>query len=195
MVQQLSFFEKQKSNSQIKSEIVSKYFWMWAQVMKTRTKSGKMAYIDLYSGQGVYEDGSKSTPILILEKALNESLIKTQLISFFNDEDPECIEKLQNAVKQIKNIDELKHKPVFSNFTVDSEIEKEFSEYRFVPTLLFVDPFGYKGLTLGLIKSVLKDWGCDCFFFFNYLRVNAAINNDKFLCHTDRNVIVLLDPN
>lgn len=183
--QQLSFFEKQKSNSQIKSEIVSKYFWMWAQVMKSRTKSGKLAYIDLYSGQGIYEDGSKSTPILILEKALNEPSISSQLVSYFNDADTKCIEKLKNAVNQIKNIDKLKYKPVFSNFDVNEEIEKKFSENKFEPTLLFVDPFGYKGLSLGLIKSVLKDWGCDCFFFFNYVRVNAAINNDKFICHTD----------
>jgi three-Cys-motif partner protein len=185
MAQQLCFFEKQKSNSQIKSEIVSKYFWMWAQVMKKRTKTGRLAYIDLYSGQGVYEDGSKSTPILILEKSLLEPLIKNQLVSYFNDADPECIEKLKSAVKQIENINELKYKPVFSNFNVDNEIEKKFREYKFDPTLFFVDPFGYKGLSLGLIKSVLKDWGCDCFFFFNYVRVNAAINNDKLLCHTD----------
>lgn len=183
--QQLSFFDKQKSNSQIKSEIVSQYFWMWAKVMKTRTKTGRLAYIDLYCGQGTYEDGSKSTPILILERALREPLVKNQLVSYFNDGDSKCIDKLKKAVGKIENIDKLKYAPAFSNVNIDEEIEKNFSKYKFDPTLFFVDPFGYKGLSLGLIKSVLKDWGCDCFFFFNYVRVNAAINNDKFTCHTD----------
>jgi hypothetical protein len=46
-----------------------------------------------------------------------------------------------------------------------------------VPTLFFVDPWGYKGLSLQLVNSVLKDWGCDCIFFFNYNRINMGLNN------------------
>ena len=46
-----------------------------------------------------------------------------------------------------------------------------------VPTLAFIDPWGYKGLTLRLVDAFLKDWGCDCLFFFNYGRINAGLNN------------------
>ena len=48
---------------------------------------------------------------------------------------------------------------------------------RLVPTLFFVDPWGYKGLTLQLINSVLKDWGCDAIIFFNYNRINMGLSN------------------
>ncbi len=54
-----------------------------------------------------------------------------------------------------------------------------------MPTLLFVDPWGYKGLSLNLVNSVLKDWGCDCIFFFNYNRINMGLNNDKVKEHMD----------
>ena len=30
----------------------------------------------------------------------------------------------------------------------------------------------------GLINSVLKNWGCDCVFFFNYNRINMGLGND-----------------
>jgi hypothetical protein len=40
-----------------------------------------------------------------------------------------------------------------------------------------LNPFGYKGLSWALVRSVIKDWGCDCVFFFNYSRINAGINN------------------
>jgi hypothetical protein len=43
---------------------------------------------------------------------------------------------------------------------------------NFVPTLMFVDPWGYKGLSLRLVNAVLKDWACD---FFNYNRINAGL--------------------
>ena len=54
---------------------------------------------------------------------------------------------------------------------------KIFSSMRLVPTLFFVDPWGYKGLSLQLVNSVLKDWGCDCIFFFNYNRINMGLTN------------------
>ena len=40
-----------------------------------------------------------------------------------------------------------------------------------------MDPWGYKGLSLKLISSAIKNWGCDCIFFFNYNRINMGINN------------------
>jgi len=48
--------------------------------------------------------------------------------------------------------------------------------YR-LPTLFFIDPWGYKGLSRQLINSVIKDWGCDCIFFFNYNRINMGLSN------------------
>jgi three-Cys-motif partner protein len=46
-----------------------------------------------------------------------------------------------------------------------------------IPTFFFVDPWGYKGLTLQLVNAVLKDWGCDCLFFFNYNRISMGLGN------------------
>jgi len=54
-----------------------------------------------------------------------------------------------------------------------------------VPTFSFIDPFGYKGLSLGLVQGVIKDWGCDCVFFFNYNRINAGISNPVVDQHID----------
>jgi len=45
------------------------------------------------------------------------------------------------------------------------------------PTLFFIDPFGYKGLSINLIGSVISNWGSDCIFFFNYNRINMNLNN------------------
>lgn len=54
-----------------------------------------------------------------------------------------------------------------------------------IPTLMFVDPWGYKGLSLRLINSVLKDWACECIFFFNYNRINAGISNPEVREHME----------
>jgi hypothetical protein len=46
-------------------------------------------------------------------------------------------------------------------------------------------PFGYKGLSLQLVNAVLKDWGCDCVFFFNYNRISMGLGNEIVEEHMD----------
>src|SRR5207247_694575 len=42
---------------------------------------------------------------------------------------------------------------------------------------LFAGPGRYKGLSLKLVNAVVKDWGCECIFFFNYNRINMGLSN------------------
>ncbi len=71
-------FGEQTDQSYVKAAIVSKYFDAWANVIipTARKKSGRIAYIDLFAGRGGYEDGAKSTPLLILEKAIKHADIR-----------------------------------------------------------------------------------------------------------------------
>ena len=68
------FFEEQQEQSQVKAVIVQKYFWAWSKIMIKTNKVKKVAYIDLFSGPGRYKDGSKSTPLLVLENAVGDLL-------------------------------------------------------------------------------------------------------------------------
>jgi len=63
--------------------------------------------------------------------------------------------------------------------------QRKFAAIKAVPSFTFFDPFGYKGLSQGIIHAFLKDWGCDCVFFFNYNRINAAIDNVLFEEHME----------
>ena len=47
-----------------------------------------------------------------------------------------------------------------------------------VPTLFFADPWGYKGVSIDLIRSA-GDWGSDFLFFFNYNRINMNLSCDS----------------
>ncbi len=129
------------------------------------------------AGPGRYKDGSKSTPIKVLETALSEPDMQNMLVTVFNDVDAENTNSLQEAINSITGIENLKHKPQVVNHEVGENIVKALYKQKLVPTLFFVDPWGYKGLSLQLINSVVKDWGCDCIFFFNYNRINMGLGN------------------
>ncbi|MEH2384609.1 MAG: three-Cys-motif partner protein TcmP [Nostoc sp.] len=89
----------------------------------------------------------------------------------------EHINSLQETINSIPGIENLKYKPQVINHEVGENIVKTFNELKLVPTFFFVDPWGYKGLSLQLINSVVKNWGCDCIFFFNYNRINMGLGN------------------
>ena len=176
-----SFFEKQEAHSRVKSLMVSEYFDAWANVIinpKRGPKPEKIAYFDLFAGPGVFEDGSPSTPLLVLKKAVAKGEYSERLISVFNDANLDNVNALKKEVGKLAGISNLAFKPVFLNNKVDEDTAEHFKSIRLVPTLSFLDPFGYKGLSLDLLDAFLKDWGCDCIFFFNYKRINMHLSND-----------------
>ncbi|MFI5332198.1 MAG: hypothetical protein ACHQ2F_14345, partial [Desulfobaccales bacterium] len=86
-----AFFEKLREPSIIKSEIVSKYFSAWSNVIYHAEKKRigdpnkiKIAYIDLYAGQGKDDTGQESTPLLIIKNAINNDKLRQSLITVFN---------------------------------------------------------------------------------------------------------------
>jgi three-Cys-motif partner protein len=178
------FFETSKEQSRVKTAIVTKYFDAWATVVmavqdKMKGRYGdKIAYLDLFAGPGRYDDGTRSTPLVILEKAIANEKLSGRLMTIFNDKDDNNTESLQQAIDALPGIATLKYQPKVRNAEVGTEIVKLFEQMKLVPTFFFVDPWGYKGLSLQLVNAVLKDWGCDCLFFFNYNRISMGLPNE-----------------
>lgn len=184
-----NFFDERTEQSEIKAMIVAKYFSAWANVItgsqNRHSKGKRIAYIDLFAGPGRYKDGSKSTPLLVLEKAIGDDRIRERLVTIFNDHDSDNSHSLQESIASLPGIETLGYKPRVENDEVGDQIVKQFEKMKMIPTFLFVDPWGYKGLSLRLVNSVVKDWGSDCVFFFNYNRINMGIPNDLVKEHME----------
>ena len=178
MVQPEAFFEEQTEASKLKADIVSKYFSGWANVMASQDTE-RIAYLDLFSGPGRYDDGNLSTPLLVLDKAINHlnPRVCQKTLLIFNDADSGNVQRLENEIREVNGLDRLRFRPSTSNQKIGKQIVKHFENITQVPTLSFVDPWGYKGLSLHLVRALVKDWGCDCIFFFNYRRINPGIEN------------------
>lgn len=182
------FFDEAKEQSEVKAAIVRKYFMAWFNAIKytVNTKGDKkVAYLDLFAGPGRYKDGTTSTPLLVLTEAIAHPELRRMLVTIFNDKDDKNSQSLRKAIAELEGIEKLKYRPVVENYEVGVQIVKEFEAMNFVPTLFFVDPWGYKGLSLKLINSVLKDWACECIFFFNYTRINMGLSNEIVQEHID----------
>ena len=181
------FFKEPREQSRIKTSVVRKYFNAWSSIMISKVKKGdaKIAYMDLFAGPGFYEDKTKSTPLHIIEDAIQNINLRNRLVTIFNDNNEEYVQSLKQAIFELPEIDTLKYEPILICEEVGEDLVKELESVNFVPTLFFVDPYGYKGLSLDLFKAILKGWGCDCLFFFNYNRVNAGLENENVKDHMD----------
>jgi three-Cys-motif partner protein len=133
--------------------------------------------VDLFAGPGRYRDGAVSTPLRVLQKAIEKPLYAERLVTIFNDKDVDNVRTLEEEIGKLPGIERLKHKPQIWNAEVGDKIATAFGSQTKIPILAFIDPWGYKGLTLRLVDAFLRDWGCDCIFFFNYSRINAGLSN------------------
>ena len=180
-------FEERQEQSEAKDRIVTKYFSAWACVImpSAQRNGGKITYIDLYAGPGRYKDSAASTPLLVLQTAIDHPQMSHMLVSYFNDVENNNIKTLEQEIPKLPSIETLKYSPIIRCGEIDDEAEQYFSQTQLISAFSFVDSFGYKGLSLKIVKGVINDWGCDCVFFFNYNRINAGITNDNVSRHID----------
>ncbi len=188
-MQNNSFFDEAREQSQVKARIVEKYFGAWADVIiGTENRINKIGFVDFFAGPGKYADGYKSTPLLVLEKAIENEKTRDRLVSVFNDAKSDYAKNLEESISLTQGIDTLKYYPIVRNLKLGEEEDVSaqiFDPVKRIPTLFFVDPWGYKGLTLNLIITALQDWGCDCIFFFNYNSINRSIKIQSVAKHID----------
>jgi three-Cys-motif partner protein len=186
------FFEESREQSRIKAEIVEKYFDTWAGIVIGAQKrlgddarKQRVVYVDLFAGPGRYKDGADSTPLRILAKAISKPEYSERLVTIFNDKDENHVRSLEEAIRGLPGVEKLRYPPEVWNEEVGDRIAAGFEEIRTVPVLAFVDPWGYRGLSLRLVNALIKDWGCDCIFFFNYARINAGLSNPAVREHME----------
>ena len=185
------FFEQQEVHSEIKTQIVAGYFERWSNIMiavqnRYPQYPKQLGYIDLFCGPGQFSDGVDSTPLIIMKQVLKNPILCERLLAVFNDKLEKNTKKLESLVNALPGIERLKFPPKFYTGEVDESVVKQFEDVkRMPPTFLFLDPWGYKGLSLRLIKSVLRHFGSDCVFFFNYNRINAGMGHKGVKGHLD----------
>lgn len=171
-----NFFDTQTEQSRIKSLIVTKYFDAWSQIMLRQARN-PIQYMDLFAGPGQYDDGTPSTPLIVLKKVIAYPKLRGNLQTIFNDEKPQYVDSLRNAINSLPGIETLRYKPIVKCLETGEGIVQILENTKMPPTFFFADPFGYKGISLSLLSAAIKDFGSDCVLFFNYNRIKAAIDN------------------
>ncbi|GAB3634753.1 hypothetical protein GCM10027422_03430 [Hymenobacter arcticus] len=180
------FFNKQTISSRIKANIVSEYFPDYCKIISSKIPQTQFRYIDLFSGPGLYKDGNASTPLLVADKCFQNDSLRSLVKFVFNDNTyyKELSDNFNNKFPK----GSFKYKPHFGKSTVGES--QAITDYLLKgtengpandsPAVLFIDPFGYKGIETKILSAFLKKWGNEIFIFVNTKRIQPALENDKF---------------
>lgn len=181
-----NFFEEQTASSRVKAGIVSEYFPSYCKIIVRRHTPKAIRYIDLFAGPGYYKDGNPSTPILIARNCKKDAFLRENVKMIFNDNKYAEILK-ENFYKEFPS-GTFNHEPYFADRTVGEE--ERITEFlckstmnngkNDFPSVLFIDPFGYKAIQTSILAEFLKFWGNEIFLFVNTKRIHPALENDKF---------------
>ncbi|MGC9317646.1 MAG: three-Cys-motif partner protein TcmP [Armatimonadota bacterium] len=182
-----SWWDAPSRQSQIKTEIVVEYFRQWARVMAGNALKyphwpNRIAYVDLFAGRGFYEDDTPSTPLRVIQTAAALAAVRPRIDIWLNDANAEYLGQLRQAVESLDAARLLGASPKLTNLSVDTEMVRQ----HVVPqpaTLFFLDPWGYKGLSLDLTRRAVHAEGSECILFFNFNRINMGVDNPAVETH------------
>lgn len=185
-VLETDFFETQTPSSRIKACIVSEYFPDYCKIITSRYPPKEIRYIDLFAGPGLYGDGSVSTPILVARRCVTSEYLKSKVRFIFNDNFHK--NSLQHNFTSEFPKGTFFNEPRFGDKTVGEDdairrflrLNTHVDSRNACPALLFVDPFGYKGIETEVLAKFMANWGNELFLFVNTKRIHPALENEKF---------------
>ena len=175
-----NFFESQKEKSKIKSLIVTDFFKAYYPIIenaKLSKENDEIFYLDLFSGPGVYDDGNKSTPLLLLDIVNNfkKDTIRERLRIVFNDKNKNYAATLDTYVKNHPVYSAMKHSPIVTNMQA-SELNLTKYLCQNSPIFSFVDPWGYVDVSAEQVWGLIRNIGSDCILFFSSDRILQDLN-------------------
>ena len=173
------FNNTQRLASKIKTDIITKYFKAWLDIMVSRSPGGRVGYVDLFCGPGQFQDEAgevfPSTPLKILDQMQSDPALTRALSVHFNDAKSEYTQQLAQTLSE---------HPAWPNVAQRVSITTQpmtaaalRSHVLPYPALYFLDPFGYGGFSLDDVNAVVRQHGNDLLFFFNYNRFNPELSH------------------
>jgi len=173
-----------KEHTEVKHRILRKYLTTWTRILSSASR--KIHFFDGFAGRATYEDEIRGSPILALDVAdKNAESFKTFHCTF-NEYDQNNYENLSEVLgKYIGSLeseaDIVGEEKTISRNTPDISIDLrngQFEDvaldvmrsktYRDLPSLVFIDPFGYGGVPFNLVDKImnLQSRGNEVFFTF-----------------------------
>jgi len=175
--------------------ILEGYLKAWMPILSrhvaNQPRGGRILYVDAFAGPGEYETGESGSPLVAVETATqHEADFPVPIELFFIEarEDRwknlgELLERRRTGQQRNARI----HPPILGE--ADPEIRRLLRDRRkdsYTPTLIFLDQFGYSGVSMELIRTILEAPSCELVEFMNWRDLNRFLGDETKWSGIDR---------
>lgn len=180
-------------HTKAKHDLIEKYLGGWFPILGRH--NGRIVFFDGFAGPGAYERGEMGSPLIAIETLLDHSSFArfgdTEFVFLFCEPMHDRAEALRGRLTKFAEargglpenikwrIDE--HTFAQAAMTMTNYLEEQKS--RLAPTFAFIDPFGFSGVPLELIASLLNFEKCEVFFNFMFDFVNRFVTQNQVGSH------------
>ena len=177
-----------KPHTEAKHKILHHYLGAWFAIMAEPGYERRFIFLDGFAGRGRYEGGESGSPLIALQVLLNHTFFPRwndiEFLFIFVENNPQhylnLCQELEDFWKQRgTQPDNVKVEPINGTFEdAAAGILEQLGGKSLAPTFAFIDPFGWKGLPIELIRELLAYKKCEVF-------VNLMVEQVIRFCEVD----------
>lgn len=172
-------------HTKAKHDILRSYLSGWFPVLSAY--NGRIVFLDGFAGPGRYENGEPGSPLIALKTLLDHShfsKMKCEFLFIFCEQDPKRFASLEVEIANLKatynpwpphvKISLLGKAFEAMATSIIDEIKKQ--KRQLAPTFAFVDPFGFSGIPMEMLRDLLASPRCELFVNYMVDSVNRFAN-------------------
>lgn len=150
--------------------VLQYYLEMWLPIVGSR--NSKILIVDGFAGPGSYEDGEDGSPVIAMRTLVNHTApISADVVFLFIEKDKSRCKRLKCIVDQWhprlpNNANAYVYENNFISFLGDQLNGLQKRNTNMAPAFIMIDPFGFKGSEMAMIKRILTNPTCEVFSTF-----------------------------
>ena len=176
-------------HTQAKHQLLGCYLNAWFPILARSQRNGSVVFIDGFAGPGDYSGGEPGSPLIALDTLVKHSyfdnLSSTEFVFIFIESDKRRYESLKMAVENYwqKRADakpaNIRVECIKGEFAAVASRVAEIANGRMAPTLAFIDPFGWSGVPMSVIRDLMESDRCEVIFNYMHEHVNRFVNDQR----------------
>jgi three-Cys-motif partner protein len=173
-------------HTEVKHVILRKYLNVWLPILSIW--NSRIVYVDGFSGPGEYLKGEDGSPIIAIKSVSEHRLsLKAEIVMIFIEERKDRCSFLKNKLENTKIPSNISYEVVcgeFRNVISDALDQIEKKGLSLAPTFVFIDPFGFKGISMDVIKRIMNNQKCEVLITFMYEEIDRFLSlpsNEKHI--------------
>ncbi len=181
-----------EAHTRAKHELLRRYLAAWFPILTNRGFNRRVLFLDGFAGPGIYANGEPGSPIIALDTLVNHkhfpNLAHSEFVFHFVEPDRERFDSLEEQLRlfwarhpggQPANVKVACYNDNFEARATGLVSTIREQKKKLAPTFAFIDPFGWSGAPLTLIRDLLSFDRCEVLFNFMFDSVNRFVADER----------------